>query len=413
MSIKNVKEKSLDFKLTDPAFTQGETYQTLKKLLPKKIKKQITFDLIGVNPQITNAIRRTVLDELPVKTLYVKHENIETNDPYILFDIIQNRLSLIPIEQFIDDQKTAEHIDFSLEIINQTAHIIMVKSGDLKSSLSLKDNTNLPFAGTYRISELQPGKYLRIKNIVLKSGYGYKNAKYSLCGGFKVKPLDFIEIAVVNQYGHIVNQMISAEQLAKYKLVSSKSIKKQKILIIPYKEYQELMSEETIKRTKQYNTILELSSLKKHKIKDFELASSLKDTPKDFRVTILTKGNIEPSKLLKLCFQNLIDRLRNILESITFENSEFQEKQNNQNVKIISNVDQTEYIIKDETHTIGGIITRTISELDPNISFVSYKIIHPLERKLNITIKHPEPNKIMSDALNKCINQFLIFQRSL
>src|SRR5208283_3893145 len=63
----------------------------------------VSFDLIGVNPQIANAIRRTVMDELKIKALIFDSGTVKTHVDYIIIDELLDRISTLPIGQDIPE----------------------------------------------------------------------------------------------------------------------------------------------------------------------------------------------------------------------------------------------------------------------------------------------------------------------
>ena len=164
MKVKNIKLSELT-----PDFNSSLITDEVKKLLPKTFPKQLTFELYGTNPYLTNAIIRSLYDEVEVKSLNVNFKNIVTDDSYVITDEVARRIGLLHINQNIKMNKT-----FSLRAYGGK-HGKYVKSGDLISD----DSKDLPFNLTHILFWLNAGKSVIIDNIPVVVSQGYKNAKHS------------------------------------------------------------------------------------------------------------------------------------------------------------------------------------------------------------------------------------------
>lgn len=189
LSIKKTKELDEIIKLIEKHGTKNA-----QNLLPKSDKKKLYFELHNSNSAFANAIRRTLIDELPTKCMAVDSKNIYSDDKFISRsdDVLINNISLIPIKQNIESKYFETH-DIGLDIFNDTDDIIEIKVSDIivrkkdkkESASTLFPDTNIIL--TY----LRPGKQLRINNIRLEEGYAYKNAcKFTLLNNVMYRPLD-------------------------------------------------------------------------------------------------------------------------------------------------------------------------------------------------------------------------------
>lgn len=153
--ISNIKVEDISPKIKDPE---------INKLLPKTLRPQsFQCEIANVDFAMANALRRVIVSEMPARALKCEHANIKTNNDFILNDMLANRIRLIPI-----DQKTPLGEKFSLDIINNTEHLLEVKSGDMKGARG-----KLPFNETFTLTTLEPTKFLRIDKITVVEGYGY------------------------------------------------------------------------------------------------------------------------------------------------------------------------------------------------------------------------------------------------
>lgn len=154
---------------------------TIAKLLPKTIVPEIvSFRIHNVNNAVSNAIRRTLCDELPTIAMNCNYEDIKTNNEFILPEMVMKRLRLIPI-----DQSVPRDTIFELKAVNKTAQVRDVKSSEIRGMKTL------PFNETFTICTLEPAKSIEIKNIRIHSAYGYNEGD-----GMHVLAYEVVSLAV-------------------------------------------------------------------------------------------------------------------------------------------------------------------------------------------------------------------------
>lgn len=137
-----------------------------KHLLPTVLtQEKCSFVIAGCSNAVANAIRRTIACELKVAHLTCKYEDIETDDPHIIPEMIQKRLRMIPLHQ-----KTRADAVFSLFATNSTLSALDVKTGLIKNKNGAEKTA---FDETFTLLTINPGRYLRINNIVVAHEYGY------------------------------------------------------------------------------------------------------------------------------------------------------------------------------------------------------------------------------------------------
>ena len=162
VTVKDIKIIDLTPKLKNKA---------LEKLLPTRLfPMRLEFNVAGVSNAVSNAIRRTVMCELLVRGLHAEHTDMKTNDMFIISEMIIKRLRMIPI-----DQTTPIDAVFSLDVANDTADIIDVKSGLIKiSSANRSPIKIIPFNETFTLFTLNPGKFFKLDNIRIEQEYGFQ-----------------------------------------------------------------------------------------------------------------------------------------------------------------------------------------------------------------------------------------------
>jgi DNA-directed RNA polymerase subunit L len=141
-----------------------------KHLLPTVLtQERCTFTINGCSNAVSNAIRRTAACELKVAYLNCQYEDIETDDPFIIPEMIQKRLRMIPLLQSVNAASV-----FSLAVTNTSIGTMDVKSRDLNSKAGKY------FDETYTILTLGAGRFLRINNVKVAYEYGYVQ-DYGMC----------------------------------------------------------------------------------------------------------------------------------------------------------------------------------------------------------------------------------------
>lgn len=225
--------------------------QDAYNLLPTSVKKQVSFTLNNTYAAFANAIRRTLVEDIPTTCMVVDEKDIITDDEFIsgMSDVLMKNLSLVPIYQTGYVVEHHENLDVYLYVFNDTNDIIDVKARDIRvvsktvgkkgkhlankkgkkggddsitddltdeiqedtgednKESTLKDtqedpmdekkskqemkNINLCPDDNILIMRLRPSKYLKLRNIQFETGTSAKNAgKFSLLNNITYKPLD-------------------------------------------------------------------------------------------------------------------------------------------------------------------------------------------------------------------------------
>lgn len=107
-------------------------------------KDKYKFTLSGVNVSLANALRRTILNDIPINVIYTQTYNdndcnIEINTSRLHNEIIKQRLSSIPIHITELDILPGNYI-LEIDIHNNTDNIMMITTKDFK--IKNKSNNN-------------------------------------------------------------------------------------------------------------------------------------------------------------------------------------------------------------------------------------------------------------------------------
>lgn len=318
--IKQVEKKPAVIKTNDK-----ELNLRLQQMLPDKYYPvEMSFMIDNVSHAVSNAIRRTLSCEIPVKSLVADIQNWKTTDafPNGVTEMVLKRIRMIPI-----DQKTPIASTYKLVASNDTTSVRDVKSGEFITVNGPKN----PFNSNYTICTLQPGKTITISDIYVQETLTYienngMNSGTSGCVSLAddVKPIEW--------YDDNLEKVIAGE----------------------------------------YTT---------------GLPSSISN-PRRWVIKFLTNGTINPNKLVVDVCDNLIERVKRIetlLDTIININNEY----------IL--------LIEGESHTIGNLFMRTISDMYEDIPFVVYTSDN-FRRAVTIRLKTSED----ADTIFKKVIKYLV-----
>ena len=147
-------------------------YASLLKQVPSIVNNTLTFELRGSNCALSNAIRRTLISEMPIKHLTASLTDIKTTDPYVIGEAIRKRIEMIPISQSIDVESV-----FSLRFENNQNEYIDVLSSEIKLNgvSSTKD-----IVSDVPICDINSGTSFSINDVRVVESFGFDNSRVSI-----------------------------------------------------------------------------------------------------------------------------------------------------------------------------------------------------------------------------------------
>lgn len=169
-------------------------------LLPKSTWHVVEFKLSNTYAGFANGLRRILIEEMPVKCISFDEKEMETDDEFILNDILIKNINLLPIDQAINDSDY--HITLYVE--NFTPKTIDIKAKDISITLGKKGKqipiTNLIPDPNILIVRLRAGKKLFIKKLFVEQGFAKNDAaKFSLLDN---TTYDILDMEPHNQFTH-------------------------------------------------------------------------------------------------------------------------------------------------------------------------------------------------------------------
>ena len=155
--------------------------------LPKREAQRVSFNL-NENSTFVNFIRACIWDRTPIWSLKVETSSIQTNDPFVLFDDLEQKIHGIPINQTFlntafskDGEAIYKKFKGSFTVMNNTTQLRTITSTDMKFSYEGKEINYM--CSMIPIFRLQPGRQLSVE-MTIERGYAMKDAnKFNVVDG--------------------------------------------------------------------------------------------------------------------------------------------------------------------------------------------------------------------------------------
>ncbi len=270
----------------------------------------ISFKLKNASTAIANLLR-ICISFVPTKYLHCETEDIDTDQPFILDHVI-SRLACIPIMQTVTENTTV-HINCK----NTTNTSIYIYSKELK--ICINDN--------FRILQLDPGKYVKIKltvkitkpkittvdttadikkNVVNNFGFN-KNFGISLLQAvLYYNILDYREIMFLHN-DEIIKVFAKTKDVPEKKRALYYNDKKYDSIVKYFKQGESLSSDiqaEINKLEELYDEVIYKDGL--------EVFTTEQMYPTEFQLRFKTYGNISGKELLLKACNTVIDIIKNL-----------------------------------------------------------------------------------------------------
>lgn len=146
-------------------------YAAFKHLIPDKVNQILSFELLQSNCSFANALRRTIINEIPVRHLTVSMTDIITNDPWIDNKIIRNRIEMIPIAQDIPIGTS-----YAIRYENTGDTYVDIMSSEIKQ----RGATPKGMLQSIPICSINADYSFVADNITVAESYGYINSRVSI-----------------------------------------------------------------------------------------------------------------------------------------------------------------------------------------------------------------------------------------
>lgn len=330
-------------------------------------KEHLAVELAGVPTAVANALRRTLLDELRGRCLtYGPGDFVReaSTDPFMVDDdFTRTRIRLIRLRPQISDA-VVKDLRFAIDAENTGDTVISVYAGDM---VVTQGSFSEPlFNPLYEIASLQPGRTLRINNIRIAEGYGYQDAVFSVACLACTRPLDLPEHPRAETH----TPGGCATQESGYTVSSS------------------------------------VANPRRHLITAF--------------IPAVTAGSGGTALVLIEACAVIMQRLRyikGVLEAARGRPGRGDGSSTHHSARAFFLVtpddeDRTKGVlgVRGETHTIGNLLSRSVSELMPDIGFAAYTCI-PHEKMMRLTVRHAvsDPSEIGAIVARAVDHAYAVF----
>ena len=332
-------------------------------------RADVEIEIKGVPTAVVNALRRVAMDEMPGRILRVPEggfDTVATTERVFLPQFVEGRISNIALRPQIADDVVAK-LRLKLDVHNPSASNLTVYARDLEAAEGEMPSPPL-FNPTTAIAVLEPGKRMVIRGIHISTGRGCDDGRYNVACRGVCRPLD------LEQHG-------DAE-----------------------------MREEG-------GAACDLSGFK---------VSSLVANPRHHLVTASIPAATENLAEVRATFAdacaNIKERLRVIAAAIdhragapaagapaagALRGVQYTV------IELEGGLHEGNLQVPGETHTIGGLLRRTVFELAPDVSNVAYEIVTQ-ENRLVFSLRHTKDvTRIIAAAIRHSLATFDAIQRGI
>ena len=370
---------------------QGITDMQFEKMVMKK--KNMEFEVSGVDISIINSLRRTVLADLKNVGFYfnaTEHSDnpstiIEQNDTPLHNEFMMHRISMIPIhvsKAELEDWDNYGYM-FEIDVVNKTGELKNVTSGDIV--VYSKDGVMLPKSTALRLFPVDPitkdhilitklNKNMDSK-LIVKAMAIVSTAKSSVSFGL-VSKCSFELVVDEKQAGKALEKLLEEAEESKHHDIKGNF--------------------KNLNRDRHY---------RKNKYLEADL----------FKISIESECSIHSIDIYSIAIRHLKESFSNMMDK---------------NYKIENNKSFMTIIIPIGSHTTGNMLqaicfNRLIRENIDNtfgLTYIGYNIPHPLEQTMLIKVKGDDlvtiddtitlfrdMLKIVIEELEQFENQWIIF----
>lgn len=314
---------------------------------------------------LANGLRRVLLDEIKTYTFDTSNATLETNDPYLTFDLLRSIEFVRFLNPFVNpsssfssrEKEEKKGDEFYIKIKNVGNDHISI----LSSLICYKSGKPVDFVEVWEVGTLSPGCHLAISGIGITSGIGREHAKFSaVFGPVTYRPTDVTFVYYLNDKGKIEDNVraVPTEVLSK---ITGEKIKD---LVMEYLIWNEDWSKKMSKEDKEL-----AASLKKISYNGNYCFTEISDC-NDFEITFNAH---KPEQTFKEACKVIARDIQGDPNELTITAGEilrwfcFQEME----CPIFGNFDRNNYKIKinhvDEKKIIQNAINKILSILKPFI----------------------------------------------
>lgn len=352
---------------------------------PKKEDDTITFDIINNDGKFSialiNSLRRTIMSDIPIYLIDENNIIFHENSSMLNNDILEKRLTLIPLNYKNVMLYDHDNLEISLDIKNNNKSIISV------------------YIDNFTVKDKSTGKFIDVNKIFTHPKILFAKLKYKQ----KINLTAFITKGSTQLYGAAASPVSKVSYNFK---VDSKEVD------IKLKEIDEEFEKKIKKQMDEFDSAnyIELATddekeeLRKNILKNLEKErDQLKNNfnlvdanryykknkygqPEIYEFILTTIGIMSSEELFIKGLENLNDILTKFTYSIINKIDDKVEF-----TKSVSNLNGFDINVQYENDTLGNLLQDYFLS-KPNVKYVSYKIPHPLDHNFILRIELDKDN---------------------
>jgi DNA-directed RNA polymerase subunit L len=325
----------------------------------------VQIEIKGVSTAAVNALRRTVVDEMPGYALKVPLDGFSelTTDSFMLPQFVNGRISCIRLCHQIPSE-VRESLRLGLDVLNSNATPLSVYAGDLEVTEGAMP-TPL-FNPTTKIAVLQPGKRLVIQGIHIATGFGRDDGVFM--------------VACRGSYTHLdLEQHGDAEMRGEDGAAADWSGYKASSLVADPRHH---LLQATLPAT--------TPDPAEARAVFADACANIKERLRFISTAVARHGEMAASA-----------------DAFSHRGVQYTV------VELEAGLSEGVLQVPGETHTIGELLRRTIYELAPTIANVAYKVVSN-ENRLILSLRHSEDvTATIMRAVHHAIATFDAIQRGI
>lgn len=341
-------------------------------LLPQSPWYSVEFMLRKTSSSTANAFRRVLIEELSTTCLCFDDANMSTDDEFILADVLQKNIELLPISQ--ERKGNFEEKTISLYKYNNTNDVIDVKASDITIGPKKPEKSKVP------VSDDEPKA---VKSTKTKTKVGKVKVKVKVKGGKS-------EVKLINKLIPDANITITMLRPGKYIQIDSMSF------LTGYSK------NDAGKFTMLDNVTYDILNVKHYDQFTHKGKRSIEYDPTEFRIGFKTSGNITPKNVIGLMTQILTDKLERAHAFVTEYAKSDQTKQlyYTDGFEVSLKDDITTYKFYGEYITLSNLLAHNCFVLDKTILFCAPAVDRLDNEVAIVRLKHADPNTLILSAID-------------
>jgi hypothetical protein len=338
-------------------------------LLPQTPWHNVSFTLKKTSSSMANGIRRVLTEELLTRCLWFGDTDLTTDDEFILADVLQMNVGLIPILQ---DGKNYAGKVITLYKYNDTSDVIDVKASDIMIG----------------------------RKSVIKSTTNSSRSSADLVGGLVPTPPKITKTEHAGNSNYAIKELIPDPNIVIMSLRPGKFINIEEMTFL-----EGFSKDDAGKFSLLDNISYDILNVDQYDQFTHKGNRSIEYNPTDFRIGFKTCANITPNHVIEKLVETIMTKLDRAKAFVTkytksedpnayFYTEGFE-------VKISDEIKS--YQFAGEYVTLSNMLAHRCYALDPTIPFCVPAVARLDSELAIVRLKHADANNLLLTAIDDCI----------